>query len=145
MSDLQQDLETIKDPVKIKEAVYASGPYTLLQAFARDPLVARVIRAGRKAVPLIVEQIKANGLKLDRITLACYVYILMRVDQEAAVAQVRPLFIEAMKKPDPFFPYFAAHVLRRSFNMPVKADDPEYSFAELQETLAWAERSAKPE
>jgi hypothetical protein len=143
MSDFQKDIETIKNPKNIKEALYASGPGTLLKAFEKDPTVIRLIRGGPKVIPLISQEIKENGLKLHRITLSCFAYILQKIDPAAAAAILKPLFIQSMKKPDPFFIYFAAHAIRRDLKLPVKLDDPEYSYGELQETMAWLERTER--
>jgi hypothetical protein len=140
MSDIEKDIEIIKDPRNIQEALFASGPHVLMKAFEKDPIVIRLIRAGLKVVPRISAEIKENGLRLDTITLSCFAYILQKVDIQTAAAVIKPLFIQAMKKPDPFFIYFAAHTLRQNFKLPFKVNDPEYTFGELQETLVWIER-----
>jgi len=145
MTDFRKDVAKIKNPEKIREALFASGPSILMRAFEKDPTVARLLQGGSRVVPLISEEIKKHGLKLDTITLSCFAYILQKVDVTSAAAILRPLFLEAMKKPDPFFACFAAHALRQDLKLPIKPYDPEYSFAELQETLAWVERTPNRE
>ncbi len=141
MSDFQEDIVRLKDPKNIKEALFASGPSVLMRAFERDPTVMRLVKGGAKVVPLIVAEIKENGLKLHTITLSCFAYILQKVDPAAASAVLKDLFVQAMKRPDPFFIYFAVHALRQDLKLPFKPRDPEYSYGELQETLAWVERT----
>lgn len=37
MSDFQKDIEKIKNPQNIREALFASGPTTLMRALEKDP------------------------------------------------------------------------------------------------------------
>jgi len=145
MSEFQKDIERIKNPENIRAALYASGPTTLMRAFERDPTVIRLVRGGSKVIPLISAEISKNGLKLDAITLCCFAYVLQKTDAVAAATVLRPLFVQAMRNPDPFFVYFAAHVLRQDLKLPFKPDDPQYTLGELHETLAWVERTKKTE
>ncbi len=143
--DLEKEIEKIKNPTNIREALYASGPSVLMRAFELDPTVKVLIRSGSKVVKLIASEIKKSGLKLDPISLSCFAYILQMISPDIAATIVRPLFIEAMKKPDPFFVYFAAYILRRDMKLPTVPNDPEYTYGELQETLAWVERLERTE
>lgn len=145
MSDFRKDIAKIKNPENIREALFASGPSVLMRAFEKDPTVIRLLRGGSKVVPLISAEIRKNGLKLDSITLSCFAYILQMVDIGAAVAILRPLFLDAMRKPDPFFTCFAAHALQQDLKLPIKPYDPEYTFGQLHETLAWVERTPNRE
>jgi hypothetical protein len=135
MPDYRNEIERIKNPENIHEAVYASGPYTLMRAFENDPTVGSLIEGGREVIPLIAEQLKESGLNLNKITLSCFAFILQKVDLDAAVEILTPLFVQAMQTPDPFFVHFAAHTLRQGVNLPVKPSDPLHSRDELQETL----------
>jgi len=139
MSEFQKDLETIKNPEKIKEAVYASGPGNLMKVFEKDPTVQRLIRGGAKVAPLVSAEIKENGPKLSKITLACFAYILQMTDRAAASAVLKPFFIQAMDKPDPYFIFFGAHAIREDLKLPLRPD-AEYSYDELQETKKRVER-----
>jgi hypothetical protein len=142
---LERKIKKIKNPANIQEALYASGPSVLMRAFELDPTVKVLIRSGLKVVKLIASEIKKNGLSLNPISLSCFAYILQMISPDVAAATVRPLFIEAMKKPDPYFVYFAAHVLRQDMKLPTVPNDPEYTYGELQETLAWVERLIRTE
>lgn len=135
MADYRRDITRLKKPENIKEAMYASGPYTLLKAFEMDPTVNRLVRGGREVVPLIEQELKKGGMQLHEITRACYAYILQRVDLRAAVKILKPLYVRAMKNPDPFFLHFAAHALRQGLRVPVEPSDPFHSRAELLDTL----------
>jgi len=139
MSDFQKDLETIKNPENIKEAVYASGPGNLMKVFEKDPTVQRLIRGGAKVAPLVSAEIKKNGQKLPKITLACLAYVLQKTDRTEASTILRPFFIRAMNKPDPYFIFFGAHAIREDLKLPLRPD-AEYSYNELQETKTWVER-----
>ena len=141
MNDFHEDMVRLKDPKNIKEALFASGPSVLMRAFEKDPIVKRLIRGRAKVVPIIIAEIKENGLKLDTITLSCFAYILQNVDPAVAAKVLKDLFVQAMKRPDPFFVYFAAHTLRQDLKLPFKPRDPEYTYGQLQETLAWVERT----
>jgi hypothetical protein len=135
MADYRKDVARLKKPENIKDAVFASGPYTLMKVFEADPTVNRLIKGGGEVVPLIAAELKKNGMRLHEITRACFAYILQRVDLEASVKILKPYFVRAMKKPDPFFVHFAAHALRRQLRLPVKPADPLHSRAELLDTL----------
>jgi hypothetical protein len=142
---LEREIKKLKNPENIKEALYASGPAVLMRAFELDPTVKMLIRSGSKVVRLIASEIKKNGFRLHPISLSCFTYILQMISPDIAATTVRPLFIKAMKKPDPFFVYFAAHILRQDMKLPTVTKDPEYTFGELQETLAWVERLKRTE
>ena len=135
MSKYHEEIERLKDPTNIKEALYASGPYTLMKAFKNDEIVSDLIKGGREVIPIIAEELKENSLELNEITLSCFAYILGKVDPDSGAEILKPLFIEAMKSPDPFFVNFAAHVLRQNAKMIVKTNDPLYTKGELLETL----------
>jgi hypothetical protein len=135
MADYRKDVARLKKPENIKEAIYASGPYTLMRAFEMDQTVKRLIKGGDEVVPLIAAELKKNGLRLHEITRACYAYILQKIDLETAVKLLKPLYVRAMKKPDPFFVHFAAHALRRKLGQTVTLSDPKYTRIQLFETL----------
>lgn len=135
MADYRKDVTRLKKPENIKEAMYASGPYTLMRAFENDEAVNRLIKGGDEVVPLIERELKRGGMRLDEITRSCYAYILERVNIDAASKILKPLFVRAMKRPDPFFVHFAARALRLKNRLPVKPMDPLQSRAELLETL----------
>lgn len=143
--NLERKIQKLKKPENIKEALYASGPAVLMRAFELDPTVKALIQSGSKVVRLIASDIRKNGLALHPVSLSCFTYILQMTSPDIAAATVRPLFIKAMQTPDPFFVYFAAHVLRQDMKLPTAPKDPEYSFGELQETLAWVERVKRTE
>jgi hypothetical protein len=86
-------------------------------------------------VPLIERELKRGGMRLDEITRSCYAYILERLNIDVASKILTPLFIRAMKTPDPFFVHFAARALRLKNRLPIKPMDPLQSRAELLETL----------
>jgi hypothetical protein len=135
MPSLPEDLAAIKDPSKIQEARFASSPYVLRKAFERDPAVQRLIRAGRAAVPLVVQELRSAG-HLDEITRACLVHILEHVDPSAVAQVVAPLLRADMTRPGPFFAPFATHALRTALKLP-NAGGPklEYAPAEMHEAL----------
>lgn len=140
MSNLSDDLEKIKNPDNIHEALFASGPNGLMKAFERNPIVNRIIKYGSKAVPLIEKILKEEGDQLHEISLSCFAFILENVDIKAAAKILIPHFTQAMKDPEPFFVHFAAQVLRRQFRLPYKPRDPYYSRGELLETLDMVKR-----
>jgi hypothetical protein len=135
MVNYREEISKIKNPENIKEAMYASDPRVLMVAFQRDPTVSKLIRGKSKVVPLIVEELEKNGLNLDEITLSCFAFILQKVDLDSATKILKPIFIQAMKDPGPFFVHFAANVLRQGNKLPFNPFDPLYKRAELLETL----------
>jgi hypothetical protein len=135
MYDYGEDIERIKNPEHIREAVYASSPYVLMRAFENDLTVQRLINAGQEVVPLIAKELENTGLELPEITLACFAYILQRVDLESAVRILKPSFAQATEKPGPFFVHFAAHAIRQDRELPIKPLEMVYSEAELFEAL----------
>lgn len=135
MPSYVKDIERLKNPANIREAIYASSPYVLMNAFEQDATIQRFIRAGRKIVPVIHEEIEKNGLNLHEITLSCFAYILQKVDVASAVKCLEKPFTRAIEKPGPFFVHVAAHTLRKGFKLTVKPFEAVYSRAELLEIL----------
>ena len=134
-SILKLGVEKLKDPTNIREAVYASSPSGLQQIFDIDVTVQRLITAGLQVVPFIANELETNGMHLHEITLACFAYILHKVDPESAVNFLEPLFIQAMEKPGPFFVNFAAYPIRKGVNLPQKKIGSTHSKADLLDTL----------
>lgn len=135
MVDYRKEIEKIKNPENIHEAVYANSPYVLMKAFEKDQTVSRLIRAGAKVVPLISEELEKNGLELPEITLACFAYTLQKINIESAIKILKPLFAKAVERRGPFFVNFAAHSLRQAVKLPIKPLEMAYTRAELLETL----------
>ncbi|MFQ5981422.1 MAG: hypothetical protein ACE5OZ_25040 [Candidatus Heimdallarchaeota archaeon] len=134
-NDQVKGVERLKMPENIREAMYASSPYSLKKAFDNDPDVNRLIKAGEQTVPLIVKELESGGLELHEITLACYAYILQKVNPQTAARVLESLFAKAMEKPGPFFVNFAANSLREAAKLPAKSLGDTHSRAELVETL----------
>lgn len=135
MEEIHKNIEKIKNPENIDEAIYASGPNSLMKAFKKDLTVNSLIKGGPETFSIISREIEKNGLELDKITLSCFAFILQKIDLDSAVKVLKPIFIEAMKNPDPFFVNFAAHVLRQGLKLSVNLSDPLYSRGELLETF----------
>jgi len=133
MANMPKDLATLRDPANIKKARLASSPYVLRKIFAADPTIKRLIEAGEKVVPLILDEIR-NAEHLDEITLAAFAYIIENVKAEAAPQVLGALFRESVAKPGPFFVHFAAHAIRSALRLPIKPLEIAYSQAELIET-----------
>lgn len=136
MTSYQDDIKKLKDPDNIKEAGFASSPYVLRKAFERDPVVQRVIKGRQKVAPLLIAELKQNGRELDEITLACFTYILEKVDPTAISDVLTPLFEAAVDSPGPFFVHFAAHAMRQHMlNLPTEPAGTTYPQAELVQTM----------
>lgn len=133
MASLLKDLTKLRDPAAIKKAQLASSPYVLRKIFAADPTIRRLIAAGEKIVPLIIEEIR-KAERLDEITLAAFVFIVENVNADAAAQVFGALFRKSVRKPGPFFVHFAAHAIRSGFRLPIKPLEIVYSPAELMET-----------
>ncbi len=125
----------IKNPENISEAVYASSPYVLRKAFENDPNVRSLIKAGREVVPLISKELEKNGLELHEITLACFAYILHKVDVKSAVKILKPLLAQTIERPGPFFVNFATHALRQESKLSIRPLEMVYTKAEILEIL----------
>lgn len=138
MADYSRDVERIKNPQNISEAMYADSPYTLMKAFENDETVRHLIRVGRPVAPSITAELEKNGLDLDAITLACYAYILGKVDPALAVRILKPLLARTIDDPRLFFTDVAAHVLRESAGLPIRPHEVTYTQGELSETVAGA-------
>ncbi len=135
MIDYGKKIEKIKNPENIRGALFASSPYVLKKAFEKDQTVINLIKGGREVIPPISEELEKKGLELPEITLACFAYILYKVDLKSAVKILKPLFTQAVEKPGPFFVNFAAHILRQGSNLPIKPLELVYTRDELLEVL----------
>lgn len=133
MTNLQKDLITLHNPAKIKEAGAASSPYVLRKIFAADPIIKRLIKAGEKVIPLIVDDMRKSK-RLDEITLAAFAFIVENVNAKEAQNIFKVLFRKSVEKPGPFFVHFAAHAIRSGLRLPIKPLEMVYSRVELIET-----------
>lgn len=135
MTDYNKEIERIKNPENIREAVYASSPLGLKKTFENDLTVQRLVGAGQEVIPLITKEIESEGLNLHEITLACFAYILHKVDPESAALILKPVFKAAIENPGPFFVNFANQTLRQVIKLPIKPYGSSYTSEELLETL----------
>lgn len=133
MTELQDDLQAIRDPAQIKNAYLASSPYVLRKAFAAEPRIRRLVAAGEKVLPLIDEELQ-RAESLDEITLAALAYIVQNVKAEVAPQILGERFQASLDTPGPFFIHFAAHAIRSGLRLPIKPLKVVYSRAELIET-----------
>jgi hypothetical protein len=134
--DVKKEIELIKDPLNINEAVFASSPNVLKDAFDHDPHVRFLINAGKDVVPLIKKEIDANGTTLNDITLACYAYILSRIDVAGAAKVLTPFYQKAIHRPPaPFAIHFITHTLREDGKLRLNSTKLFYTHDEQQETL----------
>ena len=51
MPKYMKDVQRLRNPENIREALYASSPYVLRKAFVADPTVQKLIRAGLNDIP----------------------------------------------------------------------------------------------
>jgi len=135
MTDYNKEIERIKNPENIREAVYASSPFVLKKTFENDLTVRRLVEAGQDVIPLITKELESEGLNLHEITLACFAYILHKVNPESAALILKPLFKVAIENPGPFFVNFANQTLRQVIKLPTKPFGSAYTKEELLETL----------
>ena len=131
----KREIEILKDPLKIHEACFANSAKVLTFAFESDPLVQSVIKAGRKALPLIAEEIKQHGAELNDISLSCFAYILQKIDAAAAAEILWPIYRKTIEKRLFFASTFVAHAIRKGMGLPVKDREFFYTQAELRETF----------
>ena len=136
MVGYSRDVEKIKNPRNITEAMHANSAYTLMKAFENDETVRHLVQAGRQVAPVITAEIEKTGLDLDDITLACYAYILGKVDPAFAARVLKPLLARTIDERRLFFTDVAAHVLRESARLPTRPQEMAYTKSELLETLA---------
>ncbi|MFC1855908.1 hypothetical protein ACFL2A_05145 [Thermodesulfobacteriota bacterium] len=143
MPDYSNAIKKIRNPENIHEAMYASGPYTLMKAFQNDTTVKQLIKGGENTASLIAKELEKGGMELNEISRSCYAFILQNIDLGAAAKILKPMFIKAMKAPDPFFVHFAAHALRQHLKLPSKPSDPLHTRGELLETLERLQKISK--
>ena len=143
MYDYKKDLEKIKNPENIREAVFASSPYVLRKVFENDVIVRRLINVGQDVAPLITEELKNNNEKLHEITLSCFAFILQKVDPPSAKKVLKPLLTKAMKRPGPFFVHFTAHSLLENMNLPLSREKMTFTKDELQDIVTALEQEKK--
>ncbi|MDO9324595.1 MAG: hypothetical protein Q7T80_06510 [Methanoregula sp.] len=132
---LQTEIEILKDPSRIHEALYANSPRVLMFAFDNDPHVRSVINAGQKAVPLVAHELEKSSKDLNEITFSCYTYILEKIDAVAATKILQPLVPKIIDRPGFFIPTFVTHALRKGHRLAVKKSQHFYTAAELNATL----------
>jgi hypothetical protein len=132
---LKKNIDLIKRPEKIREALYANSPAVLEFAFRDDPNVRAVISAGRKALPVIEKELKSNGAALHDISLSCLAYILSKIDVKEAARMLRPLYPKVVERPGSIAAIFIARPLRIDRNLPVGTGELHFTPEQLRETL----------
>jgi hypothetical protein len=135
MPKYQKEVQKLRNPENIKEAVYASSPYVLRKAFLADPTVQKLVQAGPAAVADIKQEFAAGADKLSDITLACLAHILSQVAPAEGAALLAPVLRKTMDKGGPFFKHFATHLLRQEVRLPVRPLEMVYRREEMQEVL----------
>jgi hypothetical protein len=130
-----KDVQRLRNPENIKDAVYASSPYVLGKAFAADPIVQKLVRAGPNAFDDVKHEFAARADKLPDITLACLAYILTQIAPAEGAALVAPVLRRQVKKAGPFFKHFSTHLLRQEARLPLRPLEMVYRREEMQEVL----------
>ena len=130
-----KDVQRLRNPENIKDAVYASSPYVLRKAFVADPTVQKLVRAGPKAFNDIKHEFAVRAAKLPDITLACLAYILNQIAPAKGAALVAPVLRRHVEKAGPFFKHFATHLLREQARLPLRPLEMVYRREETQEIL----------
>jgi hypothetical protein len=131
-----KDVQALRKPDNIRDAVFASSPYVLRKAFVADPAVRRLVRAGPEVVADIAKELGPGALELPDITLACLAHILSEVEPDRGTKLLAPLLRRALEKPGgPFFPHFATHLLRQQARLPVRPLEMVYRREEMAEAL----------
>ncbi len=131
-----KDVQRLRNPENINEAVYASSAYVLRKAFLADPTVQKLVRAGADAVEDVKQEFAAGADKLPDITLACLAYILTQIAPSEGAALVAPVLRKTLDKGGPFFKQFAAHLLRQQARLPLRPSNMAYPREEIQEVLS---------
>ncbi len=132
---LKAMIELIKQPEKIKDALYASSPTVLGFVFDEDPNVRALIGAGPEATSLIEQEIKQYGPDLHEISLSCFAYILTKINVRTAAQILRPVFPKIADRPGSFAAMFVANALRSVKNLPVDSRELYFTPDQLRETL----------
>lgn len=130
-----KDVQRLRKPENIKGAVYASSSYVLRKAFAADPTVQKLVRAGPNAFDDVKHEFATRADKLPDITLACLAYILTQIAPSEGAALVAPLLRRQVEKGGPFFKHFATHLLRQQARLPLRSLEMVYRPEEMQEIL----------
>jgi hypothetical protein len=133
--NLKARIELIKQPEKIKDALYANSPTVLSFAFEEDPNVRALIGAGNEAIPLIEQEIKQNGSDLHEISLSCFAYILTKINVRAAAQILRTVFPKIAERPGSFAAMFVAYALRMEKDLPVGSWELFFTPDQLREML----------
>jgi hypothetical protein len=130
-----KDVQRLRSPENIREAIYASSPYVLGKAFAADRIVQKLVRAGPNAFDDVKHEFVARADKLPDITLACLAYILTQIAPAKGAALVAPVLRRQVEKAGPFFKHFATHLLRQEARLPLRPLEMVYRREEMQEVL----------
>lgn len=142
-AEYKKDIEKLKNPENINEAVYASSPYVLRKAFDSDETLHHLIKGGSGVIPLISEEMQKNGTNLSDITLAAFAYVLEKIDAKEGVRYLEPIYAKSLENPGPFFVNFAAHAINIGSGSEIKPMGAVYSKPELLEALEVAKRYMK--
>jgi len=137
---LKEIIRVIKQPEKIKDALFASSPTVLGFVFDEDPNVRSLIGAGQEAITLIEQEIKEHGADLHEISLSCFAYILSKINVGAAARILTPIFPKIVDRPGSFAAMFVAQTLRKDKHLPVSSRELFYSPDQLRETLKSIEK-----
>lgn len=134
--ELQELLNAIEDPTKIKDALYASSPYVLRKAFEGDPGIRELLRAGSRLVPAIAEKLEA-GDDLDEISACAYFYLLEHIGSHDAIARALSTPMRArLHRPSPFLSQFSTRaILKAMRRVQLRSPSEVYSPVEVIEAI----------
>lgn len=135
MPSYLKEVQRLKNPENINEAVFASSPYVLRKAFLADPTVQKLVRSGPAVLADIKQEMSAEASQLSDITLACFAHILSQVAPVEGAAFLAPELKKVADKSGPFFATFGTHLLRHAAQLPVRPIEMNYRREELKEVL----------
>ncbi len=104
----------IENPAKIRNALAASGPCPLRVAFDLDETVQKIVESKGEVGEVILSRIQnMKKEKIDDITLACFCYILEKLNYKKATPKIVDLLVDLIEEKDIVFSqHFAAHTIK---------------------------------
>ena len=118
MEHIRELILRLRNPSNIRYALAASSPYPLRRAFDLDETIQKIIEQGELAGNEIIELLKTDtSTSLNDITLACYFYILEKIDYKKEINQLVNI-LDNLKEDETkaFGQHFATHTIKKLTN-----------------------------
>ena len=137
MSTISELISILKDPLKIRDALAASSPYTLRAAFELDENLQKLAKSKGDARDTVLKELRANkDSAFDDITLASFCYVLEKTGNREDAQELQDVVKRILKTAKhgelSFALYLAVHAAKVLLKAPDVKEALDYRDDEIK-------------